>query len=262
MIEQPTTAISEYTKNMSDTQQESMNLGSGLGNAAPVQQNVGEEPKKQQGNYEQDLDKYNRELEMYLNQLDELDKYAHLNPQENFEKLSQEQKDELYKKDPNNYYHGREKINNSIADLRNKINNIKTNKDYDSRTDQQKREDTAYQRAAKDMGEAGLNKGLMFGGGGAAGSSGGGSKDENEDEKRRKRKKLKEELERAKRLKEKQTAMQIIGGLTGIASMTGSAAIHAGGRKATAQVYANSKKPKENKPAWLNEYLEEIENMG
>lgn len=100
-----------------------------------------------------------------------------------------EEKKELYR----NYLN--EQINNTKNEnskLRDNINNTKNNEGYDSRDDEQKREDklkeeqnkrednkqaalderqdNAYERAVEDMRRAGLNPALMFGGGGAAGA--------------------------------------------------------------------------------------------
>lgn len=112
-------------------------------------------------------------------------------------------------------------ITNKIQEIKNEIgNNTQAIKDYekyikqlehyeqnrpkedweniDTRSDEQKREDTAYQRAVEDMKKAGLNPASLNAGvsGGGASASPAKSKKEQEEEERKKRKREREERER------------------------------------------------------------------
>lgn len=163
-------------------------------------------------------------------------------------------------------------------------------KDFDNRTPEQIREDTAYQRTAQDMYLAGLNKAGLSGG--LVGSSGGSRSDE-EDKKRKKRKKELEE-ERAQALMRQQAEEQrkfndfikilgVVSGLVGGIGLVGSSVYNANARLKSADIYAKSKvdtakvyaksrrdvakinnpdKKKKN-PKWVDDYLkDDLANWG
>lgn len=101
--------------------------------------------------------------------------------------------------------------NKNISNARDTIYNTKNDGSYDNRTDQQTRDDNAYQRLVDDMRLAGLNpasfKGANYGGGG-----GSGSKSEEEEEKRKRRRREKFEQDRAKNA-EKMRQTELITGI-------------------------------------------------
>lgn len=115
-------------------------------------------------------------------------------------------------------------INSLMSNYKHELHGIKTNQNYDNRTDEQirsdklleeqrDRDDSAYQRLVDDMRSAGLNpaafKGANYGGGGGGGS---GSRDEDEEEKRKKRRREKFEQERARKA-EKMRQMELVTGI-------------------------------------------------
>lgn len=208
MINIPTQQSEEISKNASDTQWQG-NLG--LGNAAAIQnvdnvlnQQKEEQPEETKPKEEYKSDKpeqgkYQAQLDDYNNQLDIIDKVLTSGlkgikgvDRNTYLKWVDELAESGELKDKAKYSDWETEIVNMLknkkANLHQQIYDIKQNKNYESRSDQQIREDTAYQRSSKDMEAAGLHKGLMFGGGGSAGSSAGSKSDEEEEKRKRRRK--------------------------------------------------------------------------
>lgn len=129
-----------------------------------------------------------------------------------------------------------QRINDKRIELENVINGIKTNPNYDSRSQEQIREDdirtdlqelenTKYQREVDDMTKAGLNKALMFSTGGSGGGVASGSnKAESEEERRRRKKREERELALKQQAEERAKTQQMINlimGIAGASSMAG-----------------------------------------
>lgn len=144
------------------------------------------------------------------------------------------------------------KITDKMEEIRNRINELKGMKNYDGRSDEQKREDklreeqwtrddkqteemrqredNAYQRAVNDMRVGGLNPSLMFGSGGAAAAggaintssagAGGQNRLSREKEERRKRRELEIQREREReRIMSQMLIGLTLGAMSGITKL-------------------------------------------
>lgn len=221
------------------------------------QQKENNETKQSQGQHETNLEDYYNtldNLDKWTDSISNIDKYNHTALYEAINKMKKENliNDKWIKENINNKNQDEWKnlinkeLNNHKTKTRDNINNTKNNKNYDNRTDEQKREDTlqgkreeredsAYSRAVDDMRKAGLHPGLMFGSAGPAGSSGGSSsgssKDKDEDDKRKKKKQRRIEEERylaeMQAAKQRET-MRLIGGMVNMLLLGGTRSVVAG----------------------------------
>lgn len=142
-------------------------------------------------------------------------------------------------------------LNKELAPLYTEKYQIENNKNYDQRTYEDIRNDTAYQRAVEDMAKAGLSK-TTISGGVNYGGGGGGSASNKEDEEKKKRKKKLEELQRQRELAELQRkekefndTMRILGlagTYAGGIGLVGSQIFRANTSKDIANINAESRK--------------------
>lgn len=128
------------------------------------------------------------------------------------------------------------------------LEELRTTKDsyydkWDRRTDQQKRDDTAYQRASDDLSKAGYNPNYLKGVSGGGGGGGLGSKADDEEEKRKKRKR---ELEAERQAQQQQRQdnmrmlMSVLGTMGGIGGTLGGAMIRNKGLMGMANIRGQS----------------------
>lgn len=213
------------------------------------------ENEKTQGDYEQELYNLNEEMEKLLN---DLEKYDNLKWYENAKGIfdpeywksikyeiemskfikkhyTDKEIEEILKEKPIYRASGiepkqmqiiwpilKEKLNNEIATKNQKIYEITNNiKEYDNRTDEQKRNDNQYQRLVEDLRAAGLNPAILNASGG--GSGGSNSKSDEEEEKRKKRKREQELKKQAQKHAKMQLISQLLqtGGKIGTTAMFG-----------------------------------------
>ncbi len=208
--------------------------------------------------------------------LKELSKELGLNPN-----MSEAEFFEIY----NNTDKGKNRFKNIITDLLAEQYQIKEdilyNSEYDPRTYDERREDTATQRKVEDYSAAGLNKTAVSGfyGGGGGGSGGGSAKEEDEErKKRRKRREAAAAAREAARQRNIDRALNVLSTIANTGGRLGSSLIigNAWGKRADAQVessniHAQSRLNVEllrdqlrkgrntnDEPAWLDDILDEI----
>lgn len=272
MNNEASTATADITKNFNEANQPSMSLGSSAQNINFNQEKAKEgaatgmlKEENQEELSREQIDARINDIQYQIEQMEEsqkageynipdLQEYIDILKEQYYkgktltkadmnvlEKLANEQRNQYIKE--NNLDKDFEKERDILIQ---KINEYKGMKNYESRTDEQiredklleeqrEREDTAVQRSAKDIQQAGLHKGLMFGNIGGAGSAGGGGGGDSKEEQKRKRKKEKEEerlrklqfeLEKRKheeKLQQEQEKMQmqLLTGLLGMTAYTG-----------------------------------------
>lgn len=201
-----------------------------------------EETKATQGEQSQEISKANKEIEKWNDFLENKKRDLHtlvnsLSEAEipEFEKYMQA----FFKKHNlgNNYNFSKDPMlqkafldgwaNQIMGKYRDAIYDIQTSKDYDPRTVEEQRQDTATQRAAKDYIAAGLNPKALSGfTGGGGGGGGGNSKDDEEEKKRKRRRQELEEIRRARKA-EKMREIELVTGI--VQSLTNTATKAVGG---------------------------------